>query len=108
VFPFQVVRWGRSVFANIQKFVQFQLTINVVALTVNFVSAVASGTAPLTVVQVSPVTSGGDFVLVTEHSSKFARLLQLTIVWLAVNFHHFFPLSDGITSFCVCEPTSHI
>jgi hypothetical protein len=48
------------VFANIQKFVQFQLTINVVALTVNFVSAVASGTAPLTVVQVGSVLAYGD------------------------------------------------
>ncbi|KAF7057108.1 hypothetical protein CFC21_064438, partial [Triticum aestivum] len=34
-----VARWGRSVYVNIQKFVQFQLTVNVVALLVNFSSA---------------------------------------------------------------------
>jgi Ca2+-transporting ATPase len=46
-----VARWGRAVYINIQKFVQFQLTVNVVALMTNFVSACASGSAPLTTVQ---------------------------------------------------------
>ena len=47
----KVVRWGRSVYANIQKFIQFQLTVNVVALTINFMAAVTSGEVPLTAVQ---------------------------------------------------------
>lgn len=38
-----VARWGRAVYRNIQKFVQFQLTVNVVALVLNFVSACLSG-----------------------------------------------------------------
>ncbi|XP_057422035.1 calcium-transporting ATPase 2, plasma membrane-type-like [Lotus japonicus] len=46
-----VAKWGRSVYINIQKFVQFQLTVNVVALLVNFSSAVLTGSAPLTAVQ---------------------------------------------------------
>ncbi|KAF5750243.1 putative calcium-transporting ATPase 11 plasma membrane-type [Tripterygium wilfordii] len=46
-----VARWGRAVYINIQKFVQFQLTVNVVALIINFVSACISGSAPLTAVQ---------------------------------------------------------
>lgn len=46
-----VAKWGRSVYINIQKFVQFQLTVNVVALMINFVSACVSGSAPLTAVQ---------------------------------------------------------
>ncbi|XP_075482941.1 calcium-transporting ATPase 2, plasma membrane-type-like [Primulina tabacum] len=46
-----VAKWGRSVYVNIQKFVQFQLTVNVVALVVNFSSACLTGTAPLTAVQ---------------------------------------------------------
>nr|DAD29591.1 TPA_asm: hypothetical protein HUJ06_031059 [Nelumbo nucifera] len=46
-----VVKWGRAVYINIQKFVQFQLTVNVVALVINFVSACISGSAPLTAVQ---------------------------------------------------------
>ncbi|GBG60839.1 hypothetical protein CBR_g15962 [Chara braunii] len=47
----KVVQWGRSVYVNIQKFVQFQLTVNIVALALNFESAVSSGTTPLTAVQ---------------------------------------------------------
>ncbi|MQM14618.1 hypothetical protein Taro_047549 [Colocasia esculenta] len=46
-----VAKWGRSVYINIQKFVQFQLTVNVVALIVNFSSACVTGHAPLTAVQ---------------------------------------------------------
>ncbi|GMI77132.1 autoinhibited Ca2+-ATPase 11 [Hibiscus trionum] len=46
-----VAKWGRAVYINIQKFVQFQLTVNVVALMINFVSACISGSAPLTAVQ---------------------------------------------------------
>ncbi|CAO2207179.1 unnamed protein product [Urochloa humidicola] len=46
-----VAKWGRSVYINIQKFVQFQLTVNVVALVVNFSSACLIGSAPLTAVQ---------------------------------------------------------
>ncbi|XP_047961030.1 calcium-transporting ATPase 9, plasma membrane-type-like [Salvia hispanica] len=47
----KVVRWGRSVYANIQKFIQFQLTVNVAALTINVVAAVTSGHVPLNTVQ---------------------------------------------------------
>nr|XP_009779927.1 PREDICTED: calcium-transporting ATPase 2, plasma membrane-type-like [Nicotiana sylvestris] len=47
----RVAKWGRSVYINIQKFVQFQLTVNIVALIVNFLSACFTGTAPLTAVQ---------------------------------------------------------
>ncbi|XP_078178069.1 calcium-transporting ATPase 10, plasma membrane-type-like [Carex rostrata] len=46
-----VAKWGRSVYINIQKFVQFQLTVNIVALVVNFSSACFTGDAPLTAVQ---------------------------------------------------------
>jgi P-type E1-E2 ATPase len=38
-----VAKWGRAVYINIQKFVQFQLTVNVVALVLNFVSACIAG-----------------------------------------------------------------
>ncbi|XP_060206088.1 calcium-transporting ATPase 9, plasma membrane-type isoform X3 [Lycium barbarum] len=47
----KVVRWGRSVYANIQKFIQFQLTVNVAALVINVVAAVSSGDVPLNTVQ---------------------------------------------------------
>ncbi|KAL8191541.1 hypothetical protein R6Q57_028272 [Mikania cordata] len=47
----KVVRWGRSVYANIQKFIQFQLTVNVAALVINVVAALSSGDVPLNAVQ---------------------------------------------------------
>ncbi|CAB4261606.1 unnamed protein product [Prunus armeniaca] len=34
-----VLKWGRWVYNNIQKFIQFQLTVNVAALVINFVAA---------------------------------------------------------------------
>ncbi|KAJ9185847.1 hypothetical protein P3X46_005434 [Hevea brasiliensis] len=46
-----VLRWGRCVYNNIQKFIQFQLTVNVAALVINFVAAISSGKVPLTAVQ---------------------------------------------------------
>ncbi|KAI8544814.1 hypothetical protein RHMOL_Rhmol08G0324200 [Rhododendron molle] len=47
----KVVRWGRSVYANIQKFIQFQLTVNVAALIINVVAAISAGDVPLNAVQ---------------------------------------------------------
>ncbi|CAK9179265.1 unnamed protein product [Ilex paraguariensis] len=46
-----VLRWGRCVYNNIQKFIQFQLTVNVAALVINFIAAVSAGEVPLTTVQ---------------------------------------------------------
>ncbi|KAL0899298.1 hypothetical protein Bca101_083259 [Brassica carinata] len=46
-----VLKWGRCVYSNIQKFIQFQLTVNVAALAINFVAAVSAGEVPLTAVQ---------------------------------------------------------
>ena len=42
--------WGRSVFDNIRKFLQFQLTVNVVALIITFLSAFSGGAPPLNAV----------------------------------------------------------
>lgn len=44
------VLWGRSVFDNIRKFLQFQLTVNVVALSITFLSAVVGYKPPLNAV----------------------------------------------------------
>lgn len=45
------VKWGRSVYDNIRKFVQFQLTINTVALTLTLIGAWGGFVNPLTAVQ---------------------------------------------------------
>lgn len=46
----RAIMWGRSVYDNIRKFLQFQLTVNVVALTIVFVGAVAGFDPPLNTV----------------------------------------------------------
>lgn len=46
----KAVLWGRSVFDNIRKFLQFQLTVNIVALTITFLSAIAGYKPPLNAV----------------------------------------------------------
>lgn len=47
-----VSKWGRSVYSNIQKFVQFQLTVNLVALVINFSSACITGNDLFALLQV--------------------------------------------------------
>eukprot|EP01126_Amoeba_proteus_P060211 TRINITY_DN7940_c0_g1_i1.p1 TRINITY_DN7940_c0_g1~~TRINITY_DN7940_c0_g1_i1.p1 ORF type:complete len:1036 (+),score=226.04 TRINITY_DN7940_c0_g1_i1:730-3837(+) len=45
------VMWGRCIYDNIRKFLQFQLTVNIVALVVAFFGAVTGFGTPLTAVQ---------------------------------------------------------
>jgi Ca2+-transporting ATPase len=45
------VLWGRTVYRNIQRFIIFQLTINVAALIIDFIGAIFWGKLPLTVTQ---------------------------------------------------------
>jgi P-type Ca2+ transporter type 2C len=48
----KAVQWGRSLYENIQRFIQFQLTINVSALLITFLGVVLFGVrAPFTVLQ---------------------------------------------------------
>ncbi|KAK1412585.1 hypothetical protein QVD17_33957 [Tagetes erecta] len=69
-----VLMWGRCVYNNIQKFIQFQLTVNVAALVINFVAAVTSGDVPLTAVQLLWVNlimdTLGALALATERPTK--------------------------------------
>ncbi|KAI3870635.1 hypothetical protein MKW92_025042 [Papaver armeniacum] len=83
-----VAKWGRSVYINIQKFVQFQLTVNVVALIVNFTSACLTGSAPLTAVQLLWVNmimdTLGALALATEPPNE--ELMKRTPVGRTGNF----------------------
>ncbi|XP_057517569.1 calcium-transporting ATPase 12, plasma membrane-type [Amaranthus tricolor] len=69
-----VLRWGRCVFNNIQKFIQFQLTVNVAALVINFIAAISAGEVPLTAVQLLWVNlimdTLGALALATERPTK--------------------------------------
>ncbi|MFS8002246.1 putative P-type Ca(2+) transporter [Helianthus anomalus] len=90
----KVVRWGRSVYANTQKFIQFQLTVNVSALVINVVAAVSNGDVPLTAVQLLWVNlimdTLGALALATEpptdqlmdhHPVGHRELLITNIMW---------------------------
>nr|KAJ0223638.1 hypothetical protein LSAT_V11C200080340 [Lactuca sativa] len=105
-----VAKWGRSVYINIQKFVQFQLTVNVVALVVNFTSACLTGSAPLTAVQLlwvnmimdtlgalalateppndelmkrQPVGRTGSFISIVMWRNILGQsIYQFTVIWL--------------------------
>ncbi|RWR87966.1 putative calcium-transporting ATPase 13, plasma membrane-type [Cinnamomum micranthum f. kanehirae] len=69
-----VLKWGRGVYNNIQKFIQFQLTVNVAALVINFIAAVSAGEVPLTAVQLLWVNlimdTLGALALATERPTK--------------------------------------
>ncbi|MCO5554245.1 hypothetical protein L7F22_007773 [Adiantum nelumboides] len=75
----KVLKWGRSVFFNVQKFIQFQLTVNVAALIINFVAAVSAGNVPLTAVQLLWVNlimdTLGALALATERPSDHLMTL---------------------------------
>ena len=47
----KVLRWGRCIHKNIQKLIQFQLTVNVAAVIVNFVAIIFVNKGPLKGVQ---------------------------------------------------------
>ena len=74
----KAVMWGRSVFDNIRKFLQFQLTVNVVALTLTFMSAITGYEPPLNAVMMLWVNlimdTMGALALGTEPPSR--TLLQ--------------------------------
>ena len=45
------VLWGRNIYDCISKFIQFQLTVNIVALTMCFVGSIVGGDSPITPIQ---------------------------------------------------------
>ena len=47
----RAISWGRAVFDNIRKFLQFQLTVNVVALLIVFIGSVAGFDPPLNAIE---------------------------------------------------------
>ena len=45
------VKWGRNIYDSIRKFIQFQVSVNVVALIVAFVGSCVIGESPLSALQ---------------------------------------------------------
>ncbi|GFS31367.1 autoinhibited Ca(2+)-ATPase, isoform 4 [Actinidia rufa] len=68
-----LVKWGRFCCRHIQQLVQFQLTISVVAVVLNFVSACISGFTPLTALQLLWVKMISDILCVLVLVTKLQR-----------------------------------
>lgn len=70
----RAVEWGRSVLANVRKFLQFQLTVNIAAVVVAFLGAAVLEESPLTALQMLYVNllmdSLGALALATESPAK--------------------------------------
>lgn len=68
------VKWGRNIYDSIRKFLQFQLSVNVVACALAFVSAVVISESPLTPIQMLWVNlvmdSLGSLALATESPNE--------------------------------------
>jgi len=47
---FKAAQWGRSIFDNIKKFIQFQLTVNIVCLCIVFLGGATLGESPFSVI----------------------------------------------------------
>ena len=77
----KAVLWGRNVYDSIAKFLQFQLTVNVVAVIVAFVGACAVQDSPLKVLYVCIIRQYFHHIHMTEletHASRdfFLRLFR--------------------------------
>ena len=48
---FKAVKWGRAIFDNVRKFIQFQLTINLVLCIITILGGASVGYTPLNVIQ---------------------------------------------------------
>lgn len=89
----KVVRWGRCIRNNIQKFSQFQLTANMAFLVIYTVTILSSGNAPLTIAQLLWVNlimdTLGALALATDKPTKAlmkqpvhqAGILITNIMW---------------------------
>ena len=66
----KAVLWGRNVYDNIRRFLQFQLSVNVVACTLVFFGSVITSESPLSAIQMLWVNmimdSLGSLALATE------------------------------------------
>lgn len=45
------IKWGRAIYDNVRKFIQFQMTVNIVLVTITFIGGATLGHTPLNVIQ---------------------------------------------------------
>ncbi|KAI3929246.1 hypothetical protein MKX01_006482, partial [Papaver californicum] len=96
----KVVRWGRSVYANVQKFILFQLTVNIGAIIINFVAATSSGNVPLNTVQVA--------VVVSFHLGRCFPLERPTFIFSQLLWVNLIMDTFGALALATEPPTDHL
>ena len=88
--------WGRTVYDNIRKFLQFQLTVNVVALLLVFIGAVAGFGQPLNAVMMLWVCSTAKQCLARDlHYHLHYHLYH----YFHHHLHYFFSYHNFISNF---------
>ena len=75
----KAVMWGRNVYDSIAKFLQFQLTVNVVAVIIAFTGACAIEDSPLKVRNLSTVHRGA-FLTIFVRINKILRFLSTLVI----------------------------
>src|SRR6185437_5860139 len=100
------VLWGRNIFDSIRKFIQFQLTVNICACILVFITACIGNETPLKPIQMLWVNmimdSLGSLALATEPPtpellkraphSKYESIITLTM-WKHILIHALFQLA---------------
>ena len=84
----KAVMWGRNVYDSIAKFLQFQLTVNVVAVIVAFIGACAIQDSPLKVISPtnlsSPLLSSPHWFVLQAVQMLWVNLIMDTLASLAL------------------------
>ncbi|KAL5975964.1 hypothetical protein ACLOJK_020293 [Asimina triloba] len=90
-----ILQWGRCVYKNTQKFIQFHLKVNVATLVINFIAVVLSGDVPFTTVQLLWVKliidTLGVVALTTEFNAIFSAFFgfsEFNAMKLENSFQH--------------------
>lgn len=47
----RAIKWGRAIYDNVRKFIQFQMTVNITVITITFIGGATLGHTPLNVIQ---------------------------------------------------------
>ncbi|VDK60271.1 unnamed protein product [Anisakis simplex] len=87
----KAVMWGRNVYDSIAKFLQFQLTVNVVAVTIAFIGACAINDSPLRVIATIPSS------ILPKFFSFGRGEVQPTSILVTGEYEHVDTLGKGIT-----------
>ncbi|KAJ5975946.1 ATPase P-type K/Mg/Cd/Cu/Zn/Na/Ca/Na/H-transporter [Penicillium waksmanii] len=95
----KAMAWGRTVSDAVKKFLQFQITVNITAVVLTFVSAVASPTrdSVLSAVQLLPESKADPLITLTMWKMIVGQSIYQLVVTFVLNFagKDIFPWDEG-------------